>query len=861
MTQPPPDPSARNALLLAFPVRLYTALRTARLDPATNPLTLHSIDLLEQTFRSLLAAVGEDRVELAVVEQHLLVCSEQLSDRDQSRPQIQGLITLFLHLQVHSLTLHTALTRADFTRFALLLASLPEGRVPPEPLPVLVDRAGLHGIVVASRRCAALGEDEQVVRTVPASTATAEVAGDPASRLLAAAAAARSDEELAAVTTALLTQLAGSTEPDRQPGDQQVLARALTELEPGLLARLLCRLPQTPPAGQLLDAVLEALPPEQLDRLAASLRDLLKRIPVPPLLDQLLTTAVQPGAHRDEAARILTALGTPAARLLLQHLMSDDHRFARRHLLDLLRRAGEPATAILLEQLHRDAPWYVLRTIIRLLGEVGGPEHFAAVRPFLAHPDLRVQQEVLTTARRIGGTETRDFLLEALQTVPDALTTTVVQHAVEVHDERFVRPLTDLLERPRHFLSTNRDDLQLTICRALGAIGSTQATATLDRVAASRTVPGLEGTAEAVRQAAARALAQIRRSGEVKKSGEGVTEERTGAGAAPSGTEEAAIFALVTAGQLEPAKKRLLDLIATTARAGDFRTAERLRDRIYEIDGLALTEIIRAGEIIEAEKRGAIRGEDLEIWASLTDTLSSEEFQTIYHEFCERSYKPEETIVCQGASNEELFFINRGSVKVSHLAGSRELFITSLHRGQIAGENFFTPSFWTVSLTSLTPVTLYVLPRSALTAWQERFPGLRTRLHQFYAATNNIHAMLDRKGLERRRDQRFTLTRRIQVQPVNTRDAPTGRGFRAETADLSLGGLAFLIRIGRQENARLLLGRRMQVVLPVAGAVESLVLKGLIIGVQPFHLLQNDFSVHFRFDRPLDEQELQTILG
>ena len=860
MTQPPPDPSARNALLLAFPVRLYTALRTVRLDPAATPRTLHSIDLLEQTFRSLLAAVGEDRVELAVVEQHLLVCSEQLSDRDQARPQIQGLITLFLHLQVHGLTLHTALTRADFTRFALLLAGLPEGRVPPEPLPVLVDRAGLHSIVVASRRCAALGGDEPVVRTVPASTGAAEVADDPAGRLLAAAAAASSDEELAAVTTALLTRLAGSTELDRQPGDQQVLARALTGLEPGLLARLLCRLPQTPPAGQLLDAVLEALPPEQLDQLAASVRDLLKRIPVPPLLDQLLTTAVQPGAHRDEAARILTALGTPAARLLLQHLMSDDLRFARRQLLDLLRRAGEPATAILLEQLHRDAPWYVLRTIIRLLGEVGGPEHFAAVRPFLAHPDLRVQQEVLTTARRIGGTQTGDFLLEALQSVPDALTTTVVQHAAEVHDERFVRPLTDLLERPRRFLGKNGDDLQLAICRTLGAIGSTQATATLGRVAASRTVPGLEGTTEAVRQAAARALAQIRRSGEVQ-SGEGVTEERTGAGSAPSGTEEEAIFALVTAGQVESAKKRLLDLIAATARAGDFQTAERLRDRIYEIDGLALTEIIRAGEIIEAEKRGAIRGEDLEIWAALTDTLSSEEFQTIYHEFIERSYKPEETIVGQGASNEELFFINRGSVKVSHLAGSRELFITSLHRGQIAGENFFTPSFWTVSLTSLTPVTLYVLPRSALSAWQERFPGLRTRLHQFYAASNNIHAMLDRKGLERRRDQRFTLTRRIQVQPVNTLDVPTGRGFRAETADLSLGGLAFLIRIGRQENARLLLGRRMQVVLPVGGAVESLVLKGLIIGVQPFHLLQNDFSVHFRFDRPLDEQELQTILG
>ena len=53
----------------------------------------------------------------------------------------------------------------------------------------------------------------------------------------------------------------------------------------------------------------------------------------------------------------------------------------------------------------------------------------------------------------------------------------------------------------------------------------------------------------------------------------------------------------------------------------------------------------------------------------------------------------------------------------------------------------------------------------------------------------------------------------------------------------------------------------MQVVLPVGGAVEYLYLRGLVISVQPFHILQNDFSVHFRFDQPLDEQDLRTILG
>jgi hypothetical protein len=51
------------------------------------------------------------------------------------------------------------------------------------------------------------------------------------------------------------------------------------------------------------------------------------------------------------------------------------------------------------------------------------------------------------------------------------------------------------------------------------------------------------------------------------------------------------------------------------------------------------------------------------------------------------------------------------------------------------------------------------------------------------------------------------------------------------------------------------------VVLPVGGKAQYLHLKGLVIGIQPFHILENDFSVHFKFDQPLDQQGLQTILG
>jgi len=325
--------------------------------------------------------------------------------------------------------------------------------------------------------------------------------------------------------------------------------------------------------------------------------------------------------------------------------------------------------------------------------------------------------------------------------------------------------------------------------------------------------------------------------------------------------DEAQIFALVARGQQEQAKAQLLDLIGSSARNRDFHTAERLRQRIYEIDNLALNEAIRAGEIIEQEKQRAIKGEDLEIWAQLRQQLGNEAFQSLYHEFSTHRYQAEETIVAQGEKNERLFFITQGSIKVSHRICGRELFITSLNRGQIAGENFFTPSFWTVSLTTLTPARIYVLQQQALTAWEEKIPGLRTRLHAFYTAGNNIGAMLAKKGLERRQDQRFTLSRKIQVQPICDLNRPEGRGFRAETVDISRGGLAFLIRISKKENARLLLGRRIEVVLPVGGRDRALSLQGLVIGIQPFHLLENDYSVHLRFDRPLESPDLENILG
>ena len=70
----------------------------------------------------------------------------------------------------------------------------------------------------------------------------------------------------------------------------------------------------------------------------------------------------------------------------------------------------------------------------------------------------------------------------------------------------------------------------------------------------------------------------------------------------PIAVREEQIFQLAAGGDTEAAKNQLFDLIVASARKKDFFNAERLRERIYEIDPMALMEIIQANDIIEEEK-------------------------------------------------------------------------------------------------------------------------------------------------------------------------------------------------------------------------------------------------------------------
>jgi len=358
-----------------------------------------------------------------------------------------------------------------------------------------------------------------------------------------------------------------------------------------------------------------------------------------------------------------------------------------------------------------------------------------------------------------------------------------------------------------------------------------------------------------IRENAAKALRMLR----AKSSVPDPAEAKDDAPKDPLTLREEQIFLLAAKGNTEVAKKQLFDLVVACARKKDFANAERLRERIYEIDPMALMEIIQSGNIIDEEKSDAISTDHLEIWRDLLKVLTNEEFNALYHQMEERIFQPEEVIVEQGAKNDELFFINHGSVRVSYTGGDKELFFKNLGSGEIAGENFFNASVWTVSLTAQQRTSVLVLRRSALARLEENTPGIESKLVDYYNRTSDIYAAMKKKGMDRRVHERYSLERKVQLQIVDDRDRVLS-SFRGVLTDLSRGGLSFAVRITKKENSRLLLGRRIKISVPVTGSTDK-VLRGLVIGVQVFDLVMSDYSVHVKFDSELERGQLNVLLA
>jgi len=330
----------------------------------------------------------------------------------------------------------------------------------------------------------------------------------------------------------------------------------------------------------------------------------------------------------------------------------------------------------------------------------------------------------------------------------------------------------------------------------------------------------------------------------------------------PNMTEsENKVEQFIASGNTDAAVKLLYEMIIQNAKEKRFPEAEKLRERLLEVDSMALNEIISSAEIIEEEKTQSLDSIHMEIWSKLYDPLSNEEKNTLFFAMKEATLESNKPVFVQGNMNSNLYFINSGELKEIYKQKEGVVLLSALRSGQIAGQdNFFSNSVCTTSLVTATRVKLNYLAKDALAGWKKEFPNLEHLLETFCKGFTGPTELLKQKKMDRRSLKRVKISGIGQVNILNKAGVPMAKSFKGELTDISVGGLSFEVRITKEETARLLLGRRINIKYSFSQSIPAINIdqNGIIVGVYAYPF--EDYSIHVKFDQMLDKTTIGTLM-
>jgi CRP-like cAMP-binding protein len=321
-------------------------------------------------------------------------------------------------------------------------------------------------------------------------------------------------------------------------------------------------------------------------------------------------------------------------------------------------------------------------------------------------------------------------------------------------------------------------------------------------------------------------------------------------------TQENLLETYIKENKKELAVELLFDLITQNAKARDFSKAEALRDRLFEVDSMALSAIVKSAEVIESEKMAAVDPIHLDIWSHLYEKLTKEETIARYYGMKAASFEVEQIIFQQEEMNSNLYFIDTGRLNMVYREGNHGILLKSLGPGDIAGEDtFFTRSTCTTSLIAHSRVRLNFLEKSVLQKWQADAPNLNNKLHDYCLKLEPLKDQIQKKQLERRAHYRYAVSGDARVKITDT---PEAKVFKAELSDISVSGVSFVINTSPQ-SAELLLGRQLSLefMLPHVSAELSIDQNGSIVGVHS--QLFNEYLINVKWDQSLSDDLMATI--
>ena len=241
--------------------------------------------------------------------------------------------------------------------------------------------------------------------------------------------------------------------------------------------------------------------------------------------------------------------------------------------------------------------------------------------------------------------------------------------------------------------------------------------------------------------------------------------------------------------------------------------------------------------MIEEQKSVSINKDYLQIWASLYDSLTTEEFNALYYSMEHKTYDEEVSLVEQKMSRPELFFINNGQVKLYYNDKNSEVLVKVARQGEILGvDTFFDASMWTISASTLSQSDISSLHLKKTKNWENEFPSLESKLHDFCQKHHGLHRDLTKPGKNRREDKRYAVTGRVTAAILDKSGQDTGVKVAGELSDVSSGGVSFALRISQKKNARVLLGRNVRVqVASSATQLKRVYLEGVLARFRRVH--------------------------
>ena len=586
------------------------------------------------------------------------------------------------------------------------------------------------------------------------------------------------------------------------------------------------------------------------------------------ILETLTDGYLAENEYRQYYKRILILLQSNAISYLLNRIIESHSRKERLAIIDLIKLFGVDSVPVLLNCLKTDPSWSVVRNVIFILTQIGGIDLYKQIEVYCRYPDERVQLEVIRFITKFDGEEKKQHLISALAFVGERLKIHVLRLLTEqdIRNEDTFNAIHELVNKRGSFSASTGMELLSAIITSLKSFPFPDSVNLLTEMkndysknlGGSQIVLLIDDALNIIEP-------QIRHSHREQGSVDDMISFDTDpmlkrVAFSVMNDVEKQIEWHMKKGEQKEAGILIYDQAVNSLNQKDYAVAEMLRDRLLEVNPMALSGVIQLGELIEEHKSSSITSHHIEIWNELYEGMTSEEFSTLYYALRQENYNKGDVVVKSGETDTNLYFVNSGYLSLSCNVSGNDLFLKRMQPSDIlGGDQFFSASVWTVTLKALSVVQLHVLDQSK---WLEIIavePGIEEKLQRYCEKYKEIAKLLQMSGGDRREYPRHSvclITKNMLLDPYGKKGK---RNFNGELIDISKTGLAFTIRIAKKDNAKLLLGRQIITTISVDGK-ELSPCTGVIVGVKIHDPQMFDFSVHVKLSKKIDDQSLQKIV-